>query len=50
MKYILYIKYFKQLISCGKHNSELFYLMIDTIIGSLTSDEYDIVFNIKTPN
>ena len=48
MKYILYIKYFKQLISCGKYNSELFYLMIDTIIGSLTSQEYDIVFNIKT--
>ena len=48
LKYKLYIKYFKQFISCGKYNSELFYLMIDTIIGSLTTQEYDIVFDIKT--
>ena len=48
LKYTLYMKYFNQLISCGKYNSELFYLMIETIIGNLTRQEYDIVFNIQT--
>ena len=48
LKYTLYMKYFKQLISCGKYNSELFYLMIHAIIGNLTSQEYDIVFNIQS--
>jgi len=47
LKYILYMKYFKQLMSCGNYNSEILNLMIETIITNLTTDEYNIAFDIK---
>lgn len=47
LKYKLYIKYFKQLISCGKYNAGEIYSMIENIIANLTPAEYKIVFDIK---
>ena len=46
LKYKLYMKYVNEVISCGKYNSQEIYDMIQSIISNLTSDEYNIVFNI----
>jgi len=47
LKYKLYMRYFNQLLSCGKYNSDLLYLMIQTILANLTQQEYNIVYEIK---
>ena len=47
LKYKLYIKYFQELISCGKYNAGDIYSMIESIIANLTPLEYKSVFNIK---
>lgn len=46
LKYILYMKYVNQVISCGKYNSQQIYEMIDFILANLTPEEYKIVYNI----
>jgi len=48
LRYKLYMKYFRQLISCGKHNAGEIYSMLENIIANLTKEEYNIVFDIKT--
>lgn len=47
LRYKLYMKYFRQLISCGKHNAGEIYLMLENIIAGLTKEEYNFVFDIK---
>jgi len=47
LKYKLYIRYFNQLISCGKPNLYKIIKMKDDIIANLTQEEYNIVFEIK---
>lgn len=48
LKYKLYIRYFNQLISCGKPNLHNIIKMKDDIIANLTLEEYNIVFEINT--
>jgi hypothetical protein len=48
LKYKLYMRYLNQLISCGKHNSHDIIRMKEEIIENLTTEEYNIVFEINT--
>ena len=48
LKYKLYMRYFNQLISCGKPNLHDIIKMKDDIIANLNAEEYNIVFEINT--
>lgn len=48
LKYKLYMRYFNQLISCGKPNLHAIIKMKDDIIANLTPEEYNIVFEVNT--
>ena len=48
LKYKLYMRYFNQLISCGKPNLHDIIKMKEDIIANLTPEEYNIVFEINT--
>ena len=47
LKYILYMKYLNHLISCNQPNAHKIIAMKEDIIANLTTEEYNIVFDIK---
>jgi hypothetical protein len=48
LKYKLYTRYLNQLITCNKYNSHDIIKMKEEIIANLTTEEYNLVFEIKT--
>lgn len=48
LKYKIYTRYLNHLITCSKHNSHAIIKMKEDIIANLTTEEYNIVFEIKT--
>uniref|UniRef100_A0A6C0ES48 Uncharacterized protein n=1 Tax=viral metagenome TaxID=1070528 RepID=A0A6C0ES48_9ZZZZ len=50
LKYKVYMLYFNKLVSCGKTGKQIadLYDMIESILGNLTTEEYNIVYGITT--